>query len=361
MVERKKGCSAAKSKHMARGDYIRVQYAQPHPQRTREMLKAHPELSKLVGNDPSTFFYLLLIVGMQIAIAAFIVNYPWWVMVLVAWTIGAVANHACFVINHEATHNLVLRGNTNNLVVQVISNMAFFFPAAGVCFRYYHLHHHRYQGQMGFDADLAGPLEAKIFGSTKIGKIVWLFFFFLIEGIPRPLRIGAKIKVINPWVVGSFVYQMIFIIALGWAFGWPAPIYLALSTVAAVGLHPLGARWIQEHYVFKEGQETYSYYGPFNKLMFNVGYHNEHHDLMGVPWSRLKKIKAIAPEFYDSLMAHYSYWKLLTKFIFDKNGSLYDRVVRPDRGKAKEASQKIAYETLYSPVPAHQEIHAPSP
>ncbi len=346
--------------HMAREDYIRVQYAQPHPQRTREMLKAHPELSQLVGNDPSTFLYLLLIVGIQIAIAGFIVNYPWWVMVLMAWTVGAFANHACFVINHDATHNLVLRGNTRNLIVQIISNMAFFFPAAGVCFRYYHLHHHRYQGQLAFDADLAGPLEAKIFGKTAIGKIAWLLFFFLIEGITRPLRIGSKINVINTWVVGSFIYQVIFLIILGWAFGWLAPTYLALSTVAGVGLHPLGARWIQEHYVFKKGQETYSYYGPFNYLMFNVGYHNEHHDLMGVPWSRLKKIKTIAPEFYESLMAHYSYWTLLAKFIFDKNVSLYDRVVRPDRGKAKEPSQIIAHETLYAPVPANQEHHAPS-
>ena len=360
MAERKDNCEAAKAKHMAREDYIRVQYAQPHPQRTRELLKAHPELSQLVGNDPKTFLYLLLIVGIQIAIAAFIANYSWWVMVLMAWTVGAFANHACFVINHDATHNLVLRGNTRNLIVQIISNMAFFFPAAGVCFRYYHLHHHRYQGQLALDADLAGPLEAKIFGRTVIGKIVWLLFFFLIEGITRPLRIGSKIHVINAWVVGSFIYQVVFLMILGWAFGWLAPAYLALSTVAGVGLHPLGARWIQEHYVFKEGQETYSYYGPFNNLMFNVGYHNEHHDLMGVPWSRLKKIKTMAPEFYEPLMAHDSYWMLLAKFIFDKNVSLYDRVVRPDHGKAKEPSQKIAHETLYAPVPANQGHHAPS-
>ena len=52
--------------------------------------------------------------------------------------------------------------------------------------------------------------------------------------------------------------------------------------------------------------------------------------------------------------------KLLATFIFDKNVSLYDRVVRSDRGKAKETSQKIAQETLYAPVPANQEIHAPS-
>ncbi|CAG8799102.1 12159_t:CDS:2, partial [Racocetra fulgida] len=43
-------------------------------------------------------------------------------------------------------------------------------------------------------------------------------------------------------------------------------------------LHPVAARYIQEHYTFDDGQETYSYYGRLNKIFMNIGYHNEHHD-----------------------------------------------------------------------------------
>ena len=55
---------------------------------------------------------------------------------------------------------------------------------------------------------------------------------------------------------------------------------------------PLGARWIQEHYTFVQGQETYSYYGILNRLAFNIGYHNEHHDFMTIPWYRLGRLRA---------------------------------------------------------------------
>src|SRR5207245_7373140 len=56
-------------------------------------------------------------------------------------------------------------------------------------------------------------------------------------------------------------------------------------------------RWIQRHYMTAEGeQETFSYYGPLNRVAFNVGYHNEHHDFPSVPWNRLPEIRAIAPE-----------------------------------------------------------------
>jgi sphingolipid delta-4 desaturase len=115
-------------------------------------------------------------------------------------------------------------------------------------------------------------------------------------------------------------------------FGWAPLKYLVAASILAIGLHPFGARWIQEHYVFAAGQETYSYYGPLNRVSFNVGYHNEHHDLVTVPWSQLPRIRAGAPEFYDTLRSHGSWTGLLVEFLRDRDMTLFSRIIRPLRG-----------------------------
>jgi sphingolipid delta-4 desaturase len=134
------------------------------------------------------------------------------------------------------------------------------------------------------------------------------------------------------WIVLNIAVQLSFDAAVYLVLGPRAFLYLLGSFFFSVGLHPLGARWIQEHYLVAAPQETYSYYGPLNTVAFNVGYHNEHHDLPSVPWNQLPKIRSAAPEMYDSLVYHVSWTRLLFKFILDPGITLFSRTVRFERG-----------------------------
>lgn len=299
---------------------------EPHIGRTKQILLAHPEVRTLFGNTPKSFAWAVGIVLFQIFMATFFAGWGFFGLLFLAFTFGATANHALFVLIHEATHNLIFKSSRANKLAGIFCNLPIVFPSA-IGFRNFHLLHHRYQGELDFDADLASPKEAAFFSKSPLHKTLWLLVFSIIEGVVRPMRV-KKFDVKDTWVLLNIAVQVVFV-GLMFAFaGWGAVLYLTLSMAFSVGLHPFGARWIQEHYIVKKGQETYSYYGPLNNLMFNVGYHNEHHDLMMVPWSRLKDLKRMAPEFYEPLYAHYSYVGLLFKFIFDPNLNLFSRVIR---------------------------------
>ncbi len=171
--------------------------------------------------------------------------------------------------------------------------------------------------------------EARLIGNTFVGKALWLLFFPIFQSL-RPPRL-REIKFVNKWTIINWVVVFSFDIILIYFFGWNSILYLFASLFFSIGLHPLGARWIQEHYLSAPPQETYSYYGPLNVLALNVGYHNEHHDFPSIPWNNLPKLKTTAPEFYNNLYFHKSWTKLLFKFLFDPKFSLFSRIVRTNR------------------------------
>jgi sphingolipid delta-4 desaturase len=68
-------------------------------------------------------------------------------------------------------------------------------------------------------------------------------------------------------------------------------------------------------------------------VAFNVGYHNEHHDFPSVPWNKLPVIRKEASGYYDTLSYHTSWTKLFLRFLFDKELSLFSRIIRRNRNK----------------------------
>lgn len=134
-----------------------------------------------------------------------------------------------------------------------------------------------------------------------------------------------------------------------------------MSSFFAGSLHPCAGHFIAEHYLW-DGmeQETFSYYGPLNVLAYNVsfmlewgvaslisshlqvGYHNEHHDFPSVAWTRLPALRALAPEFYDTIPSHPSWPMVIVNFIRDKEVGMFARAKRLSKeSQASDVSKLI--------------------
>jgi sphingolipid delta-4 desaturase len=314
---------------VASPDYIRVTYGEPHAMRGRHMLAAHPELRALAGPAPSSAAWAVVLVLAQAGLSLVVGHRSWMVWLPSAYLIGATIDHALWALIHDTCHNLVFRSRTANRIVAIVANLPLVVPGA-ISFGKYHLLHHRHMGDLEFDAGIPGPTEAQMVGRSGLAKAAWVAGTILVQGVVRPRRL-TRVRLLDGWTIVNIVVQVLAMALLAvWAGGGPFK-YLVASTVFAIGLHPLGARWIQEHFALVPGQETYSYYGPLNRLSFNVGYHNEHHDIVTVPWSRLPRIRRIAPEFYDGLHAYTSWTSLLVRFVRDRHITLFNYVVRPGR------------------------------
>lgn len=328
-------------------DFTRVTGREPHFDRTRRLLEDHPELRRFVGNAPVTALAVFGVVALQLVVAWLLRDAPWWAILLAAYGIGAFADHALWTLIHECTHNLVFKKAGENAWLQIVANLPIVIPAA-IAFRRYHILHHNHQGDVELDADLPSEVEARLVGNSTPRKIVWLGFYFLAQMLRVPVL--RRVRLVDGWYVTNFLVQAWFVIAVLYAWGWASLIYMLLSSIFAIGLHPVGARWIQEHYLTHPGgQETFSYYGPLNTIAFNVGYHNEHHDLMRVPWMHLPRIRRAAPELYDPLHHHTSWTRLLFRFLFDPTLGLHSRVVRTPAPSGAE--EKVAAEVLELVVP----------
>lgn len=303
---------------------------EPHRVRTKAILKTNPEIRNLIGKNPLSFLIIVGVVTLQLFLCWILKDQSWWWVIGTAYVIGAFADHALFVMIHECSHRLIFKNPVANRLAGILANIPQIFPSS-VSFERYHIKHHSFQGVMELDGDLPNEWEAKLIDNHFIGKIFWLLFypFFQLFRLSR-LR---EIKPFDGWIALNILVQLVFVGLVIYFLGIKSLIYLVISLFFSVGLHPLGARWIQEHYLVFPDQETYSYYGPLNTIAFNVGYHNEHHDFPSVPWNKLPQIRKDAPSFYNTLHFHTSWTKLFVRFLFDKNISLYSRVVRSNRGK----------------------------
>ena len=250
----------------------------------------YPEVKKLMGHDKRIAIVVTGMVVAQLITAYFVRNSSIGFILFLGYVWGGVINHSMTLAIHEISHNLAF-GHTRpwaNRALAIFGNLVLGIPYA-VVFKKYHLEHHKYQGDDEMDVDIPSRIEAKLFTNT-FTKLIWVLlqpFFYALRPLflrPKPL---THLELIN------FSTQAVFDIILLQTLGWRSLFYLASGTLLAMGLHPVAGHFISEHYMFKKGYETYSYYGPLNLITFNVGYHNEHHDFPNIPGWRLPQVSRI--------------------------------------------------------------------
>ena len=184
-------------------EFLFSEEIEPHKKRTKDIISQHPEVKQLIGKNPYSYLIIVLVVTLQLCIAILLRHQPLWIVLIVAYLIGAFANHNLYVLIHEATHNLIFKNRTANTLAAITADLVNVAPGA-ISFRTYHLKHHSFQGHYDLDADLASKWEAKLIGHSFIGKAIWLLLFPLFQAL-RPPRL-REIKFSNKWTYVNWLF-----------------------------------------------------------------------------------------------------------------------------------------------------------
>ncbi len=315
-----------------RKDFFYTEAKDIHFIRPIEIIKEHPEIRDYIGTkNPYSILIVLAAVSLQVTLAWLLHDKAWWMVILASWLLGAFFVHALFVMVHELSHNLFFKRKQANMLAGIFANSVMFFPSS-VSFARYHLKHHAHQGIPEYDADLPSEWEAKVFKNYTIGKALWFLFYPVIQAARVPRM--REIKAFDKWVALNWLVVIGADTAIWYFFGVKGLVYIGASFFFSIGFHPLGGRWVQEHYLASDDvQETHSYYGPLNTIAFNVGHHNEHHDFPSVPWNHLPKVRKAGEKWYHAIHYHKSWTLLWLRFIFDPRLSIYSRMLRKRHGE----------------------------
>lgn len=283
-----------------------------HVQRHVRILQEHPEIRALFGPWRGSQLWIAGLVLLDLGLAVVAQHLPWWGLLLLSWCVGAVVSHTTGLFIHEGTHNLIAHGTRANKVWMLVANIPIVAPLA-MEFRAQHLLHHKFLGDVdGFDTQAPTRSEIAAVGSSAWKKLAsFTLGRFYWKG--RPQSDVRK----DGWAYANIAVQIVTMSALVWFVGFKALAFLMLNALFGFGPHPLGARRITEHFAVRRDQPTVSYYGPWNPISLNVGYHTEHHDFPAVAWWHLPELHRIAKPAYDELFSVRSWTKLMIRYVID--------------------------------------------
>jgi sphingolipid delta-4 desaturase len=300
-----------------------------HDHLRRRILEAHPEVRGLYGPDARTALAVPLILAVQWSAAWAVsgTNVP--VVFLAAFFFGQLVIHSAAALVHETAHRLVFAERRRKLLFDLA--LEAILTSFGRQLTYQHEHissHHPHLGDYERDyehEDVCRFLARRSFRGrhpraqralTILELAVHLLplGFLLAEQVfprvyrratGRPTRDAVReIGATRPAAAERALFIGVSAAVNVWLFVWLGPLgwlyqVWALSIfLGKCGITNLGQS-LSEHPTDDPALPTRSTYWWGNRFLFNTGYHHEHHTFPAVAWSRLPRMKSIAPREFD--------------------------------------------------------------
>ena len=344
---------------------LRPTAAEWHSARRSAMLKAHPEVVKLVGDDPLTPLCMVAIVAAHVCVALSLESWGRaWGMgggaagfglaFVAAAAFGGFCAFGFQALDHELSHTTSWPRGA--LVLGLVGSACTAVPWFSYYFSGGHARHHRLAGSprdIDREAFFWAWERTPPALDNPLGSVVWASAV----GIGLPVMYVASLSVclLGNWranvkELGFFAADSLATLllhgAVAYGGGWRAATYLVLSMAFGNGflMHPLIGFWLMQHLCHaqpvapppgEDGDEdegrvtlqpTVSYTGSWvwNLLNFNQLSHTEHHDWSRISWSKAGALRALAPEAYgqSGLFAVTSVRALMWHWVFTKGDKM---------------------------------------
>lgn len=366
-VEKQKIVKMVSFANLRRDYYTVPEQGSWHLERKRAVIRDHPNVKELYGNNPWTALILACVLPLHIYLSVFFSQFHWSIWLLGCYIIGSWGAFVLQVIGHEGTHRLVFKNGSLNRLVAIFAFLPVFWGPFGTFWMFEHMWHHNIVIDKAFryGPQSSGPVKKALLTAFFI-VIVNVFFglsaiklgILILKNLPSKLQgktdnwVPKDCKVppydrfpqaLNGWtafnILCCFLYNL-FIISY---FGVFPFLYQFLASSFMNGLHPLGMRQVQEHYYLVKGQPTNSVYTSWHTIFLNIGHHNEHHDFPNIPWNRLPQLTELAPEYYKNLKHYTSYIQIMVEFFTNPGiplDELFDETITTPWGEIPPKGKK---------------------
>jgi sphingolipid delta-4 desaturase len=303
--------------------------ARRHIEIRREILKRHPEAASLTGPDWRGLPGALILLAVHWTALWLVSQTDVLVVFLTAFFFGQICIHSAGALIHETAHRLIFRGDRAKLAFDLLLETITTSFAHQLTYQYKHVSSHHpqlgnYYGDYEHE-DVCRQTTRRRFRATRpwlqhlltvaelLVNLLPLGFMFSDRIFTRFYREGSGRSMKDPerklaWTRPSVTERRIFIavstvtslfiLAVFGPLGLLYQIWSLSLFQSKWGVTNLGQS-LSEHPGDDEQVPTRSTYWWGNAILFNTGYHHEHHTFADVPWTRLPALKRLGGDLFD--------------------------------------------------------------